>query len=514
MSRVRHGAPPLVLHDETPLNGPRIDVGRRVGWLLRTARHLCPDQPRLQDVATEAGASVALVHRVEMGTVRSGKVTSAYEEVLGLAPGTVRAPVDILCRTFPYGPPDRDPGTPITSVIEMSTLTERVTGPAPQGGDWLVWARALAQPVAIGLPVELASALLMKLIGEMDRAVGGGYPSRYEALALMRSGPYGDVMLDVARARVADPHVQQLSDVMSAVGERVTPDAVAWCLKLLRDPRDRVVTAAALSIENLAEISVDPMFWSPLIEPLLEIYNDTDGNSEGWRWLSHLLRLVPATQMAPPPIQPCRPLAPLAHTAAGSVAPYDSHFREAETMARDTTGALGLRDEPMLARLVFDIVFGPHETRAVTGYMLLSALPGLTAILAEHVTAVAEDHPDPVIRERAGRRLAGFAQVAPPPRIHEWLAGNDPALKRVGLRVAGAAGLRLPDELLTQAIADGRVTASALYAAGMTAHPLLSRLAADARAEPGLRGAAEWWLRAGGRVVDSGPDPRIWGCRP
>ena len=34
----RPGAPLAVLDDDTRLDGPRIDVGVRVGWVLRTAR--------------------------------------------------------------------------------------------------------------------------------------------------------------------------------------------------------------------------------------------------------------------------------------------------------------------------------------------------------------------------------------------------------------------------------------------------------------------------------------------
>ena len=267
LTTVRHGAPPLVLEDETLPNGQRIDVGRRVGWLLRTARFLSPSAPRLQDIADRLGSSVALVHRAEMGTVRSGRICGAYEEVLGLAPGAIRGPVGALARTFPYGPADRDPGPPVTSVIEMSALTDRVGQAAPHAGDWLAWAQALSQSGAIGLPVAVAAQLISKLVGEMDRAVGSGYPTRYEALALMRCGPYGEVMLDVARARVEDPHVQVVADLMSAVGELATPGAIEWCLELLHDPRDRVVTAAAFALENMAEISLDPDFWVPLISP-------------------------------------------------------------------------------------------------------------------------------------------------------------------------------------------------------------------------------------------------------
>ncbi|PUA81192.1 hypothetical protein C7S10_09125 [Nocardioides currus] len=488
-----------MLADETPLGGSRIDVGRRIGWLLRTARQLSPTPVRLQDIADHAGVSVAVVHRAETGAVRSGRVASSYEEVLGLAPGTVRAPIDILCRTFAYSPADRDPGPDVTTVAEMSALLGRVRA-SPHGGDWLAWARAFSGPAALGLPVDLAASLLHRLVGEMDRSVASAYTTRYEALALMRCGPYGEVMLDVARERLAEPHVQFLADLMSAVGEHVSPDALAWCLELLRDPRDRVVTAACLGLENMASISGDPDFWSPLVRPLLEIYNETEPDSEQWRWLSHVLRLVPPAELSPAPVRPVRALAPGAQSLVGMAGLHEAHWHESEVLARSVTSDLGLREQPMLARLVHDIVFGPHETRAVTGYMLLTALPDLAAAVADEVVHVVEAHPDPVIRDRAGRRLPAFTH-APPDRLHRWVSGRDERLRRVGLRVAGTSGVLLPDEVLIDAIRDGD-TLAALAAAGLSGHALVARLADDESLAEDVRGAAAWWLRNGTRVVD------------
>ena len=485
--------------DETPLVGARIDVGRRVGWLLRTARQLGPRGIRLSDIADHVGVSVALVHRVEMGLVRSGRVTTAYEQVLELAPGTLRAPIDITCRCFAYSLEDRDPGPTTATVAEMTRLLDRVSG-TPTGGDWLEWARAYSQPVALGLPVGQAATLLMRLVDEMDRSVSGAYTTRYEALALMRCGPYGEVLLDVARARLAEPHVQMLADLMSAVGEAVTPDALAWCLDLLSDPRDRVVTAACLGLENMGEISGDPLFWAPLVPRLLEVYNATEPESEPWRWLSHVLRLVPPALLKPGPVRPVRVLAPGAQTLVGAASPPDAHWQESLVRAGEVTAALGLPDQPMLARLIHDLAFGPHETRAVTGYMLLTALPDLAAAVAEQVADIVQSHPDDVIRERAGRRLPGFtAQM--PPSAARWLVGPDEHLRRVGLRVAGTSGVVVPDEVLEGAIGAGDAVA-ALSAAGLSGHPLIARLADNELVDDDLRGAARWWLRSGTRVDD------------
>ena len=101
-----------------------------------------------------------VVHRAETGVVRSGRVTTAYEEVLGLAAGTVRAPVDILCRTFPQvSPRDADPGSRIETVRELSQLTERLQGAVPVTGG--------ARPLSGG-------SLRGRRGGEAGRGGGGG----------------------------------------------------------------------------------------------------------------------------------------------------------------------------------------------------------------------------------------------------------------------------------------------------------------------------------------------------
>ncbi|WP_344342216.1 helix-turn-helix domain-containing protein, partial [Streptomyces rhizosphaericus] len=126
------GRPQTVLDDETDLNGPRVDVDRRVGWVLRMARMTTPGPAggplRLEAMAEAVGVSTTRLHRVETGATRSGQVTDAYERVLAMPEGSLRAPVDVACRTFPYAQPDRDPGQPVTSTQEMSALTEALQG--------------------------------------------------------------------------------------------------------------------------------------------------------------------------------------------------------------------------------------------------------------------------------------------------------------------------------------------------------------------------------------------------
>jgi hypothetical protein len=387
----------------------------------------------------------------------------------------------------------------VTTVREMSRLTERVADDSPTGGDWLTWARAIAQPGAIGLPEPYAVELVTRLAGELQRSASHAYPIRYEALSLVRCSGYGHVVLDVVRDIVADPHVQAIWDLMSAVGEAATPDGVAWSFELLDRDRERLVVGGALALENMGALAGHDVFWPAHLPELLKRFEAAEDDSPAYEWLSHLLRLVPRTVLVETGLRPQRRLAPGADIPDWSRTRLNRHWSDCQARAHEVTEALGLADQPVLARLLFDIAMGPHESRAATGYMLLGALRRLRRPLGDHVADLARNHPDPVVRDRSGRRLGGMLHGEHSPLVDEWLTGS-PEERDRALLLAGGAGQVVPEALLRAALADGSVSPVA-YAAGMAAHPALPTLAADATLSPAARGALDWWLRAGPRVT-------------
>ncbi|GAB3257957.1 hypothetical protein [Nocardioides dilutus] len=490
------------LDDETPLNGPRVDVAVRMGWVLRMARLAASDAGplKLDDMASRTGSNTTRLHRLETGRLREGRLIDAYERALELPAGALRAPIDVTCRGFPYSPPERDPGPSVTSVREMSGLTDLVSRSGATGGQWLAWARALAQPGAIGLPVSLAGELIRSLTSELARSVAHAYPTRYEALSLLRCSAYGDLVLDVAKEVVSDPHVQVLYDLMSAVGEAPTDDAISWCLQLLDQEREPLVVGGALALENMAEVSGRPDFWVELIDRLVDAADRHREGSVQHHWLSHLLRLVPRHLMKRSGRRPRRPLAPAADMPDWSRTRLNKHWSDCQARAHAVTDALGLPDQPVLARLLFDIAIGPHESRAVTSYMLLGALPHLRQPIGEHVADIAETHPDPVVRGRAARRLAGTLHGDHSAIARRWITEGSPQARDRGFVLAGAAGDHLPEPLIRYALANGSI-GPALYAAGMAEHSCLRSLAASRSLGPEVRGGARWWISQGGRVA-------------
>lgn len=493
------GRPLSVLDDHTDLNGPRIDVDVRVGWTLRMARTtlLGPDgrSVGLEAMAEAIGTSTTRLHRLETGSTRSGRVAEGYERVLRLPDGSLRAPVDVLCRTFPYASPDRDPGQPVTSTREMSALTEVLHDPVVTAGQWLRWARALAQPGAIGLPERLARDHVRRLARELARSVGHAYPARYEALSLLRCSAYGHLVLEIAQEEVGDPYVQVIYDLMSAVGERPTPDALAWCLTLLDAERDRLVIAGALAIEAMAEVAGEG-FWAPLVTPLMDRLDASDQDTARHDWLSHLLRLVPRPVIVGSGRRPAHPLAPVPAITDWSRTRLNQHWTECQERAWQVTEDLGLDPQPLLARLLFDIAVGPYESRAATSYLLLRAVPPLAAAVGAQVGEIADAHPDPLLRDRAGRRLVGTMDHVFHPLAARWITEGTPEQRDWGLRLAGSAGHLVAEEDLRAGL-----TESALYAAGLAGHPCLPDLAADPDLPVSVRGAADWWLRAGPRLL-------------
>ncbi len=493
----------ITVDDATALDGAAVDVAARIAWVLRMARTTAdlPDTG-LRQLARRLGTSTARLSRMETGQLRDGRLVDAYEEALGLPEGSLRAPVDILCRTFPEASPrDSDPGRAVDSVADLSRLTERLERPEPApGGAWLRWARTMSAPGNIGLPERHALPLLERLVSELARSVAHAYHTRYEALALMRCSAYGHLVLQIARTELARPHAHGLGDLMSAVGESTTPDGLDWCLDLLRGGTDREATLGALAIENMGQVGGD-RFWRDVLPSVVAAFDATEPGTVSEELAAHLVRLVPPSTWKDSGLVPARPLPPATVAAKVSKDQADHRWRECLDAARAIGTEAGVGDQPLLARLVHDIAFGPWATRAATSFMLLAAVPALAGRAAAHVARIAEDTSDPHVRERAVQRLPGLVNGRDLPSLDRWLSHDDPALRRTAIAVAGSAGRRLPEDVLRRALMDPATRRRAIGAAGLSGHPLLAEVAVSPELPVDVREAARWWLEQGGRVA-------------
>jgi hypothetical protein len=500
-------------YDTTALNGGVIDVGARVAWTTRTAR-LLADTRNLREFAAAVGSNPTRVHRLETARLRDGALVDAFERVLGMPVGSLRAPIDIACRTFPSeAPMDQDPGSSVVTVREMSELTERIredladqdSAAFLSAGAWLTWARALSTFGGIGLPESIALPMVDALIGEMNRSVGAGYPARYEALSLLRCSAYGYLVVEAARVRLLEPRPQVIFDMMSAVGEAATADAVAWCLDLLDDPRSRVVRGAAVALENMGVIAMDPAaFWEWVLDRLVDCYCRRQPGSEEWRTLSHLLRLAPRGLVRPLIPRLTAPLAPAGKVRDHTRSKANRYWSMCEREAERVTEEASLTSQPMLSRLLYDIAISPHETRAVTSYMLLSALPQLVPSVADAIAAISEGLREPgvqdeVVAARAARRVGDSRWPVLPVRIRSWADSVYSDQRVAALMLAGNSGVTLTEATYRKAMEDSDSREAAIYALGMCGHNTLRSLTSNPRTE--IAGAADWWLREGGRLI-------------
>lgn len=491
------------IEDTTPLNGGDVDVASRIGWVLRMARLTADvDDVRLSALAERLGCSTAHVSRVETGQRRDGTLVSGYERVLGLPEDSLRAPIEILCRTYPrVSPRDHQPGTPVTSVAVFSRLTEDLQTEAPvTGGQWLRWARELSRPGNISMPAETFMLLCRRLIQELGRSVGPALPSRWEALALLRCSAYGPYVIEAAREVAMNPYAQSLGPLMRAVGQAPGEGALEWCLGMLAEPSESVVRAGADALETMGAVG-GPDVWPALAPELIEVHAATRPDTLAESCVAHLIRTVPRQVWQSLGLTPSRPLPPPEGVEADpemAQAAYDQCLLEADAI----TSSLGIGSQPMLARLLYDVALGPWETRATTGQVLLGAVPKLSGSVSDLLARHVEELPPSPLRERLARRLSQLRNGAEVHRTEGWLTHEDATLRHVGLVVAGASGRVIPDDVLRACLHDPYTSREAAYAAGMSLHPSLETLAWDLSFGPATRGTLAWWAGRGGRLTD------------
>lgn len=503
------GAPLKVLEDLTALHAGAIDANVRSGWLLRMARLTA--QPgafgRQSDmIAALAEHGIATtpytLSRMESGQLRSGRLIDAYEELLGLAPGVLRAPVDLICRTFPQARADRDRGAGGAGDDDITVATEAVTAAQPTGGQWLRWARTVSQP-GVGFPPRLEVDLAERLTSELERGVGAAFAPRFEALALLRCGPRGDAVVEAVERRLADPDLQLSYNTAVAMGQTGTHEGWMWGVERLGDPRSHVAYSGVWALETTA-VTRDfrHEWWFDLVEPFMEACRAAEDGSEHWRSLSVLFWKLPADVQRG--LERHLPWAPAAPPTAEMFARTraNADWVACERMSAEITRRLGLDEQPILTRLLFELVAGPSSATVVASYLLLAALP-FSGLVVETLAQAVEDSEDQRFRERVAVPLLSMRPVRFPAGMQRWFEGPRD-LQLTAVTLAATSGHPIPDGLLEELLKEGDVTSRrAMFAAGMAQHPSLRLLADGAAASAEIQGAATWWLREGGAVTDA-----------
>lgn len=494
---------PRLADDRSELDGARIELAPRIGWLLRVNR--TSRGVPLRSMAQELGetglpTSASALSRIEAEGLRHGAVIDGYEQVLRLTPGSLRAAVDLLCRTFDHAPPDQQPDLCPPSLTGFSAAVEAVLEQAPSGGDWLRFAREHAGERGFGLTAAQMQPLVVRLASEMGRSMGVAYTSRYEALARLRCGPYGDVVEEVIRGAVRAPDTGVLIDLMIVLSERPTPQLLTWAGELLRAERPAVMRGATLALHNMRSVGgLATADWLALVPWFLEAYADADVPRR--HILTRLFKTLPPHTRAAIKAGLADPLQHVPGPSDWTRTRRNRHYEYSSELAAHACADAGLPEQPLLGRLLFELLYDFRATRSATSSYLLLASPVAEA-LHPLLVAAAVSGADRATREGARGALTLVQTGLRVPDVARWLDNPEDELFEVAAVLLGQAGVQLPEAALEAGlVGDDRRVRRVLYAAGMARDPRLAAIRTDPARPPEVRTVAAWWVREGGRVI-------------
>lgn len=493
---------PDILEDRTPLDGTQVDVRVRIAWLLRSWRtvgrsgspiSVTEMATRLKEHGTPA--SPPSVSGWETGRVAPGPaVIEGYEAVLGLEPGSLRAVVDLVRRRFGDDGP-RSP-VPPAGLADLDAAVDRVTGASPPPGiAWLHFSEA-ALAVQPGLPRAFVLPLVTQLLSEVSRSAFTPYVTRYEALALLRSSRYADVLAEAIAAFFDEPGSLMLGDGSALLAERPDARAVQVLAHRLVEPEFLRLRAGVVGLQHIANTRVTAAsLWRPMVDPFAEAWAQARTDAPRRQQLGDLWRVLPSGVRKTISARVRTPVSSDPAPRAWEPGGLDDQLDFCGRTAGAAAGAVGLPAQPLLARLLYEAVFEHRYARRLTSSLLVMASP-FRAHTALELGRAAHEHDDAGFRRAAAALLVLIGHEETHDTARRLLDSDDAAVvtgalfalmhSRGEIETAHLeALLRLPEPLDRRAV----------FYAGMTGHPVLDRIAADPH-HP-LREVACWWQRHG-----------------
>jgi hypothetical protein len=399
------------------------------------------------------------------------------------------------------------------------------------GADWDDLTSNLAVLPAVFLyPRRAWAELSERLLAELLITDGLAWISRVEALARLMAFPRARAAIIAAcGALAADPTNQVIIEPLTILDQTADGDANRYVLAQLANPTsDRALRGALLaSVEKIPRRHFQLTDLQGLARTAIDLLDVADLHSDARNLAAALLREVPAAQLGATRGR----LSPAADATTRSILTFGQTAlpdMAAQVVARVLVAA-GARmcrrplaeDDPMLARLLRELMFSPVGNERVLAGVLIAATPyrePVGAALAVELTAALA----------AGNVALATAILAAVPFV------GRPEDRPVVERLAVAAGL--PGAIVdTAAWTIGHVSghsdrqfwltavethsrawrqhrspasASALrgltYALGIARHhSLLDVVHSDTRLPPPVRVAAGWWLNIPRRIYAS-----------
>ncbi len=513
------GRRPELPVDTTVFDGPDIDLEARVAWLLRVSR-LASDDPearRLRPFAARLGEAGFLVDHTAVSHWENAArpvpafAFAGYEQVLGLPRGQLRGAVEMLRAGFPGTGTPPAPSPWVQPQQQLDLAFERTRSGHPAGGDWLLLADVLTGPDRVLVPTVVLEELVGALLGELVRAVGSAYTSRFQALRALLGGPgpLSSVVLAAIEAAVAEPGAQVVYEPISLRGELNEAGNVRGLVALLGAPEPGIRTGATHAVANLLITRTFPGSAAASLEArIADLLTAGPAEQELGRMLLPQLPLRSIARVQSRLRSRLRsPLSPAeAEPAAGTPQPDLRAGQEHDVVATLCACVLAAGTWPedaMLARLLRESLFSRRPELRHHAGLLLAVTPYAQPLGTALVAELDRTH-DPVSEDALSWLLSYVAAPCHTDSLKGWLA--DPAPRRVvaGLRALAHSGSRFPDVDLAAHLGgdEPTVAQAALYAAGMSGHPVLAALAGEPTADRERRAAAAWWLRTGAAVHD------------
>ena len=326
--------------------------------------------------------------------------------------------------------------------------------------------------------------------------------TRYEAVAVLRCGSYADIVEEAVRSLVAEEGAHTAAvNALSAAAERPTPRLLAWTASLLTHESPVLARAAATAIENMRAVGgLDDDEWEVVVPHFLAGFETADQRPGHAETFTTLFKNLPASLRLTILDRLPRPLTPVAGPLSWNADTHNVHYALCDRLSREVTAEVEVSDQPMVARMLFEIIYDFRAPRITTSAFLLMASP-LVDALQPRLACLSVDGPDEVTRAGALRGLHHLQVPRGREALQQWFDTARPLTCGRALVVAGNAGLEVPDEVVDLVRDDSELSRSALECLGLTQHPGLALLADDPARPEVVRTIARWWLRTGGRVT-------------
>jgi hypothetical protein len=286
------------------------------------------------------------------------------------------------------------------------------------------------------------------------------------------------------------------------VTEKPTPDLLDWVGDLLSHDSVAVTEGASHALQNMLVIGrLGPAEWTAWIPRFERAWHEAGDDVARRQVLSQLCAALPRSLQAR--IQKSCPVEPepLAGPRDWSRSRRNVHYEYATSLARAVCASLRHREEPLLARMLFEAMFDQRGARVVTSRDLVAASAfgkALTPLLID-----ARDRaPDEVSRRATTRLVVACHRGEELPAAAAWLDDADVEEFNRGVTIFGRSGRLLPEAAIARGLAgDEASVRMTLCSLGMAEDPRLASIAEQSLLPLTTRTAARWWAGHGGRIL-------------